>query len=187
MRTLSVNSVLGKVLIGVAGAAGAVILGFPGLAGADPSAPPPPPLPNVNALAPVSPVDYAAMGDRYYAFTTADGLICAIDRTNGAYGCSGALPNAPGGANVVSGPARGAPGFASTAAPLFANIGPVKPLPANTRLSYRNISCTTDGGATTMCVNAQDQTGFVLSPAGSYVLDTNPLVARPEGTNPYAN
>ena len=38
-----------------------------------------------------------------------------------------------------------------------------------------------------MCVNAQDQTGFVLSPAGSYVLDTNPLVARPEGTNPYAN
>jgi hypothetical protein len=27
----------------------------------------------------------------------------------------------------------------------------------------------------------------VLTPSGSFLLDTNPLVARPEGTNPYFN
>jgi hypothetical protein len=43
-----------------------------------------------------------------------------------------------------------------------------KPLPPNTRLSFRTVSCGTDGVATT-CTNSVDQTGFVLSPAGSFV------------------
>ena len=40
-------------------------------------------------------------------------------------------------------------------------------LPPNTRLSFREISCGVDGGGTTICTNSRDQTGFVLSPAGS--------------------
>lgn len=83
--------------------------------------------------------------------------------------------------------AFGAPGFTSAAQPIFQNLGPVKQLPPNTRMSFRTVSCTTDGAATTMCVNAQDQTGFVLTPSGSFVLSSNPLLERPEGTNPYAN
>jgi hypothetical protein len=43
-----------------------------------------------------------------------------------------------------------------------------KPLPPNTRLSFRTVSCGTDGVAT-LCTNSADQTGFVLSPAGSFV------------------
>ena len=41
-------------------------------------------------------------------------------------------------------------------------------LPPNTRLSFRTVSCGTDGVATS-CTNSADQTGFVLSPAGSFV------------------
>ena len=48
--------------------------------------------------------------------------------------------------------------------------GPVKTLPPNTRLSFREISCGVDGGGTTICTNSRDQTGFVLSPAGSYII-----------------
>ena len=149
--------------------------------------PEPPAVPNVNALPPVSPVEYSVLEERYYAFSTADGLTCAFDRNRGSYGCSGPIPAAPGGANVVSGGAVGAPGFSHADHPIFESFGPVKALPPNTRMSYRTVSCTSDGAATTICVNSQDQTGFVLSPAGSFVLDTNPLLYRPEGTNPYAN
>ncbi|CAN5638253.1 hypothetical protein BH09ACT7_BH09ACT7_25000 [soil metagenome] len=179
---------LSRILVGVVSTAGAVAIGFPGAAWADPEPAPSPPPPNVNALPPISPVDYAVMGDRYYAFATPDGLTCAFERTNGSYGCSGPIPAAPGGANLVSGGPWGEPGFASTGAPVFGALGPVKPLPVNTRLSFRNISCGVDAAGSTTCTNSADQSGFVLTPAGSYTFGgVNPLVDRPQGANPFAN
>jgi hypothetical protein len=180
--------VLSRILIGAVSAAGAVAIGFPGAAWADPEPAPPPPPPNINALPPISPVDYAVMGDRYYAFATPDGLTCAFERGNGGYGCSGPIPAAPGGANVISGGPWGEPGFATSATPIFGALGPAKPLPPGTRLSFRNVSCSVDGAGTTTCTNSADQSGFVLTPAGSYSFGgVNPLVDRPQGTSPFAN
>ena len=49
------------------------------------------------------------------------------------------------------------------------------------------MSCGNDGTATT-CIDSKNQSGFVIAPAGSYIVDeVNPLVDRPEGTNPYFN
>ena len=90
-----------------------------------------------------------------------------LDKRTGGYGCSGPIPAAPGGANMVTATAKGAPGFASAALPLYGVVEGAKPLPPNTRLSFRTVSCGTDG-VTTSCVNAADQSGFVLSPAGSF-------------------
>ncbi|BBZ35302.1 hypothetical protein MCNF_39070 [Mycolicibacterium confluentis] len=179
------NQVLSIVRTAAVAAVAAGALALPATAAADPAAPPT--IPNVNSFPPVSPVEYSVLGDRYYAFGTPDGLICAFDRINGSYGCSGPIPAAPGGANVVSAGPAGAPAFTSSDRPIFGAFGDVKQLPPNTRMSFRTVSCTNDGAATTICVNSQDQTGFVLSPAGSFLLEVNPLLYRPEGTNPYAN
>jgi hypothetical protein len=172
-------------LIGLAGAVGAALITAPPSALADPP-PPPPPAPNVNAYPPIPPADYAVLDGAWYAFGTPDGLTCIIDKGKVSYGCSGPIPGAPDGANLVSAAPGGAPTFANTAAPVFAVAGPVKPLPANTRLSYRSISCATDGGGVTTCMNSAFQNGFVISPAGSYIVgETPPLLDRPEGTRPY--
>ncbi|HZA09507.1 hypothetical protein [Mycobacterium sp.] len=172
------------ILIGLAGAAGAATLAIPGAALADPGAPPPPP--NVNAYPPVSPADFTVMNGAWYGFGTPDGLTCVIQKANGNYGCSGPIPGAPNGANIVSGGPTGAPGFANADAPVFAAAGPVKPLPPNTRLSYRSISCATDGGGTTTCMNSAFQSGFVISPGGSFIVgETSPLIDRPQGTRPF--
>ncbi|WP_407667638.1 hypothetical protein [Mycolicibacterium arseniciresistens] len=172
-------------LIGAASAVGAVFVGMPGTAAAQPPAPPPPPpLPNVNAWAPAKLPDYAVTDGRWYAFATPEGITCVLQR-NGGYGCSGALPGAPGGANLVSG-GPGAPGFSSTSAPLYAGTEAPKPLPPNTRLSFQTVSCGTDGTITS-CVDTRTQNGFVISPTASWVVGGNPLVDRPEGTSPYFN
>jgi hypothetical protein len=164
-------------LIGVV--MGVAIVALPGSARADPDAPPAPP--NVNAYPPIAPADYTVMSGAWYAFGTSDGLTCIIDKGRTVYGCSGSIPGAPNGANLVSGGAVGAPTFANTDAPVFAVAGPVKPLPPKTRLSYRAISCGTDGAGMTACVNSWDQSGFVISPAGSYLLgQTPPLLDRPK-------
>jgi hypothetical protein len=179
---------LSRILIGVV-AAGAAVIGVPGVASADPEpAPPPPPPPNVNALTPVKPSDFAALDGSFYAFTVGNGVTCVMSRSTGGYGCSGAIPAAPEGANTVSGGQVGAPGFSSAAAPIYAGVAAdAKPLPAGSRISFRNVSCGFDGTVTT-CVNNFDQSGFVLSPAGSAILNpANPLLDRPEGTNPYFN
>ena len=43
-------------------------------------------------------------------------------------------------------------------------------------------------GTTTTCVDSRSQSGFVISPAGSFILnETPPLLDRPEGTNPFIN
>src|SRR5829696_8298523 len=101
----------------VLGAMAVAVVGAPAVAAAEPNEPPPPP--NVNGWVPVKPSDYSVLGDTAYAFTTPDGLSCMIQR-NGGYGCFGALPGAPEGANLVSGGIAQAPGFADAGGNPFA-------------------------------------------------------------------
>ncbi|WP_445167037.1 hypothetical protein ACTXG7_24950 [Mycolicibacterium sp. Dal123E01] len=175
---------LSRLLIGLVTAAGAAAVGVPGIAAADPDPAPAPVLPNVNAYKPVSPVDYTAMGGNWYAFAGPSGVVCVLDRQNNSYGCSGALPGAPGGANLVSGGPSGEPGFSSTGGSLYATVGEVKPLPPNTRLSFRDISCGVDGGGTVACVNSHDQVGFVVGPAATFTSGPSPMLDRPKNSNP---
>ena len=160
---------LGKLLTRVAVAVGAaaVLIAAPSAASADPTEPAPPPLPNVNAFPPISPVDFTVMNGIWYAFGAPGGLTCIIDKNTSAYGCSGPIPAAPEGANMVSGTGPAEPTFANSVSPAFAAAGDVKPLPPKSRLSYRNIACAIDGGST-ICMNTATQHGFVLSPAGSF-------------------
>ncbi len=170
------------------GALGAAVVAGAGVspAWADPDpAPAPLPLPDVNAYAPISPVAYSVMGGNWYAFAGPVGVTCVIDKNNGGYGCSGALPGAPDGANLVSAGPVGPPTFASTGKPVFAGVGEVVALPPNTRLSFRDISCGADGTGAVACVNSREQIGFVVSPAGTFINGFNPMMDRPDGANPY--
>lgn len=161
---------LSKLLIrvGVAVGAAAVLVAAPSVASADPKDPEPPPLPNVNAFPPISPADFTVMNGTWYAFGAPGGLTCVIDKSRNAYGCTGPIPGAPDGANLVSGAGPGEPGFANAGGNVFAAAGTVKPLPPQSRLSYRNIACAIDGGGVTSCQDTASQHGFVLSPAGSF-------------------
>jgi hypothetical protein len=173
---------LRKVLVGVVGA---VLVAAPPVASAQPSPEPAPPPqgPNINAYPPVKTSEYAVDGGTQYAFTTTEGLTCIIQRS-GAYGCNGVLPGAPEGANLVSGRTGGVPGFATVGPPTG---NPPRPLPANSRLSFSTVSCGSDG-VTTSCLDGSNQAGFVVGPGGSFILgEVNPLLDRPEGTNPYTN
>ena len=180
-------AVLSRVLMGVLGAA--AIVGAPGFASAEPPPDPPPqppPLPNVNALAPVKLSDYAVMDGNWFAFTTPDGVICALQKGNG-YGCSGPIPAAPEGANLVSSAYGGVAGFSIAPRNVFEVAGAAKPLPAGSRISYQTVSCGNDG-ATTTCVDNRSQSGFVLSPAGSFILNPeSPLLYRPDNKSPFSN
>jgi len=151
-------------LTGLAGVAvGAALIAIPAVAGADEAV-----LPNINVYPPISPAEFSVLDGAWYAFGTPDGLTCVLDKSRNAYGCSGPIPSAPNGANLVSGVGGEEPGFANSAAPLFAVAGPVTPLPPQTRISYRNVSCAIDAGGATVCVNSATQHGFVLSPSGSF-------------------
>lgn len=175
-----------RAFLGAACVAAAGVLSASGLAGAQPAppAPPPtPPAPNVNAWAPANPKNYAVFDGAAYAFS-ANGLTCMLQRSGG-YGCNGVLPGAPEGANLVSGSAGGVPGFSVAPAPIYG--GPVNALPPNTRLSFGDVSCGGDG-TLTACVDNRNQSGFVVSPSASWIVnEVNPLLARPDGTNPYFN
>ena len=166
------------VVAALAGAAGVAT------AAADPEPAPAPPLPNVNAYMLVNPADYTVNKGRWFAFAGPLGVICTIDNLSGDYGCSGPLPGAPEGVNLVSGGPAGAPTFATTTEPSkFAGpAGPVKALPPNTRISFRQISCGVDGTGVVACVNSRDQVGFVVSPTTTYIDAINPLIDRPQGT-----
>lgn len=157
---------LSKLLTGSAGAAGALLIVTTPVVWADE---PPPPLPNVNAYPSISPAEFAVLDGAWYAFATPEGLTCVIDKGRNGFGCSGAIPAAPEGANMVSALGAEEPKFASASGPLFEVAGPVKPLPPQTRLAYRNMACAIDAGGATVCENTSSQHGFVLSPAGSYV------------------
>ena len=160
----------GKHLTGPAGVAAAALIGTAGLittapvAGADD-----PVLPNVNVYPPISPAEFSALDGAWYAFATPEGVTCMIDKGRNGFGCSGPLPAAPEGANLVSAVGGEQPAFANATGPLFGAAGPAKPLPAQTRLSYRNVACAIDAGGATACVNTSSQHGFVLSRAGSFV------------------
>ncbi|GAA2533056.1 hypothetical protein K0O62_04850 [Mycolicibacterium diernhoferi] len=168
--------------------AAATAMSAPAIAAAEPGPPPPPPPgPNINAWELVKPSAYAVNDGSLYAFTTPGDITCVMSRGTGGYGCSGPFPGAPNGANVVSGGQAGAPGFASAANPIYVGDKPPQPLPPNSRISFQHVSCGTDG-VLTSCQNSFDQSGFVIGPGGSYVLNaTNPLLDRPEGRNPYFN
>lgn len=166
------------------GAVAAAMVGAPGIAAAEPPPPPPPP-PNVNGYAPVKPSDYSVLGDSAYAFTAA-GVTCMVQRSGG-YGCNGAIPGTPEPANMASGSIGGVPVFSNVPGNPFASAGEIKALPANSRLSFQTLSCGTDGSITT-CLDSRNQAGFVISPGGSWIVgEVNPMVDRPEGTNPYFN
>ncbi|MDY6999011.1 MAG: hypothetical protein SW019_20640 [Actinomycetota bacterium] len=150
---------LTRILFGAL-ATGAAVVGASGVAAAQP-------LPNVNALPPVNPAEFAVNEGTSYSFAAPGGVTCVMDRQTGSYGCSGPLPAAPNGANMVSGYAQGSPGFAHADRPMYGAVENPRPLPANTRMSFQTVSCGTDGVVTT-CLNTLDQSGFVLSPAGSF-------------------
>lgn len=165
---------LTRYLIGLV-AAGAAVCGAPGVASAEPEPAPPPP-PNANAFAPVSPTDYAQFNGDVYGFMAPGDIQCMLSRSTGSYGCSGPLPAAPNGANVVTGTQQGTPGFSNADRPIYSFEAPPKPLAPGTRISYRNVSCGTDG-TNTICNNTYDGGGFVLSPAGSFIIrPNNPLL-----------
>ena len=180
-------AVLSRVLIGVLGAA--AVVGVPGVAAAEPPpvpAPQPPPLPNVNALAPVKLSEYAVMDGAWYAFSTPGGLTCVLQRS-GRLRLQRSDSRRAGWCESRQRAMGGVPGFANTPGPVFAAAGAAKPLPAGSRISYQTVSCGNDG-TTTTCVDSRSQSGFVISPAGSFILnETPPLLDRPEGTNPFIN
>jgi hypothetical protein len=161
---------------------------LPGVAAAEPppNPVPQPPTPNVNGLAPVKLSEYAVMDGNWYGFATPEGITCVLQRSGG-YGCNGALPGAPEGANLVGGSIGAPASFSMATGPIFAAAGAVKPLPSGSRISFQTVSCGVEG-ATTTCIDSRSQSGFVIGPAGTSLVNTTPpLLDRPEGANPYFN
>ena len=179
---------LSRILITLV-AAGAAVVGVPGVAGADPEpAPPPsPPAPNISGYASVKPSEFLLQNGAVYGFAVPGDIACVISRGSGNYGCSGPIPAAPNGANAVTGAQTGPPSFSNADRPLFVFDKLPQRLPAGSKISFRNVTCGTDG-TTTSCTNNYDGGGFVISPAGSFVVDANnPLIDRPAPSNPYFN
>ena len=151
---------LNRILIGVVGAAAVAVLAQAPAATAQPGL-------NVNAMPPANPKDYAVNDGAWYVFSALDGVTCVVDRGSGSYGCSGPLPAAPNGANMVTGNVGGGVGFANANRPMYGAVENAPALPPNSRLSFKTVSCGNDGFATS-CINTLNQSGFVLSPTGSF-------------------
>ncbi len=133
--------------------------------------------PNVNALAPVNPSDFAVLrriGLRLQ-YARRVHLHAAAQRW---LRLQRPAPRAPEGANLVSGSSGGVPDFsgASTRSPMY--TGEVKPLPPTAALSFSTVSCGSDG-TMTACVDSQNQAGFVVSPAGSPTSSTRSTRCSP--------
>ncbi|MGB6107850.1 MAG: hypothetical protein WBF86_08530, partial [Mycobacterium sp.] len=90
---------LRRILLTALATAGVITGASP--AAADPEAPPPP-IPDVFAYMPVNPSDYTVNSGKWFAFAGPAGVVCILDSMKGDYGCSGPIPGAPGGANLVS-------------------------------------------------------------------------------------
>ncbi len=133
------------------------------------SADPAPPLPDVTAYMPMNAADYTVNSGKWYAFAGPPGVVCILNSLSGEYGCSGPLPGAPDGANLVSAGLSGAPKFSTTDSPPYAAAGVVKALPPNRRLSFRQIFCGVDDAGTVTCLNTQEKVGFSVGPGGSYI------------------
>lgn len=125
-----------------------------------------PDLPDVASYTPVNPADYTVNGGKWLAFAGPPGVVCRIDVLGGNYGCSGPLPGAPEGVDLVSAGPSGPPVFGTGDAP-YAAAGAVRPLRPNTRLSYRSIFCGADDAGAVACVNGP--VGFVVGPDGTYI------------------
>lgn len=142
--------------------------GLIGAASATAEPAPAPVLPNVSGFLPLNPADYSVNGGKWLAFAGPAGVTCVLDVLAGNYGCSGPLPGAPEGVNQVSGGPDGPPVFGTSNAP-YAAAGPVRPLPPNTRLTYRFIYCGADDTGTVACLNTKDQVGFAVSPTSTFI------------------
>jgi hypothetical protein len=159
----------------------AVALGGVAPAAADPV---PPSIPNPFAYPPVNPANYTVNGGRWFAFAGPPGVVCILDTINGEYGCSGPLPGAPDGANLVSAGPNGMPVFSATETPQYAKAGAVRALPPNARLSYRQVACGVDDAGVVACLNSRDQVGFVVGPEASFVASNRPAPVSPVPTPP---
>jgi len=156
-----------RFLTALAAATSAVLAGA-APAMADP-APAPPPFPNVMSYIPLNGADYAVNGGKWFAFAGPPGVVCILNNLTGEYGCSGPLPGAPEGTNLVSAGPAGVPAFSTTPQPAYAAAGPVKVLPPRTRLTFRQITCGVDEDGVVACLNARDLVGFVVGPTSSYI------------------
>ena len=161
-----------------------VAVGGASPAAADPVPAPPPPIPNAFAYVPVNPANYTVNGGRWFAFAGPPGVVCVLDTINGEYGCSGPLPGAPGGANLVSAGSNGMPAFSTTETPQYAKAGAVLALPPKTRLSYRQVACGVDDVGVVACINSRDQVGFVVGPTESFAASNRPAPTSPAATPP---
>ena len=167
---------LRTMLLAAAVAAGAVAGAYP--AAAEPG-PAPPPIPDVFSYMPVNPADYTVKAGRWFAFAGPPGVVCVLDTINGEYGCGGPLPGAPDGANLISAGPNGMPVFSTTESLKYAKAGAVRPLPPNTRLSYRQVACGVDDAGVVACLNTRDQVGFVVGPNGSFAASNAPAPVSP--------
>ena len=151
-RTPSVSNVLSRVLVGAAAVAATVGAAGMGSAWADPTPEPgPPPPPNVNAFTPVTPADFT-VNDGVYAFAGPGGVTCVMSRATGSYGCSGPLPGAPDGANVVTGGPAGAPGFSVADRPIYRFDKPREGDRTEHPAELGHVSCGVDGAGAVICV-----------------------------------
>lgn len=142
--------------------------GLSGAATAAAEPEPTPAFPNVASYMPVNPADYTVNGGKWLGFAGPAGVVCIVDVLAGNYGCSGPLPGAPEGINLVSAGPTGAPTFATSEAP-YAAAGPVRPLAPNTRLTYRQIYCGADATGAVACLNSRDQVGFIVGPTATSI------------------
>lgn len=156
--------------------------------GADPEPPPPGPpalpIPDVTNYMPVNPADYTVNAGKWYAFAGLPGVVCVLDTLSGDYGCSGPLPGAPNGVNLVSGRPVGPPEFATADPAIYASAGDVRPLPPGTRLAYRQVFCGVDQAGVVACLNSREQVGFVVGPNGTYIGSNAPAPAAPDAPVP---
>ena len=103
----------------------------------------------------------------YYGFAVPGDIVCGMSRAIGATAAvarSQARRRSQHGHWCTAGPAR----IRERRRPLSIFDGSPNRLLPGTRISFRNVTCGTDGTTT---VNNFDGAGFVLSPAGSFVLD----------------
>lgn len=154
-------------VLATAVAAGAALVGA-ATAAAEPVTAPT--VPDVSAYTPVNPADYTVNGGKWLGFAGPPGVVCTLDVLKGDFGCSGPLPGAPEGVNLVSGGPSGAPKFSTTATPPYAAAGPVRPLPPNTRLTFRQLFCGVDDAGVVACVNAVEKTGFLVGPDSTSII-----------------
>lgn len=156
-------------------------------AGAEPvptPAPPTTPIPNVFSYMPVNPADYTVNGGKWLGFAGPPGVVCILDILKGEYGCSGPLAGAPDGANVISAGPAGAPVFATVEGLKYSSAGAVRPLPPNTRLTFRTTACGVDADGVVACLNSREQVGFVVGPTATYIGSNVPPAPPPVSTAP---